>query len=76
MTIFDAMLDRSTGKPCITRRAWSFPTTKPLVAAVKLLPTDGPDGCIILSSARKDPCTGWTPSARDLIVDDWITVSL
>lgn len=76
MYIHEAMVSRSRDYPCLTRKAWDYITEKPMAAAVKILPTDGPDGCVVLSASSKIPRYGWQPTAEDLVADDWKTVRL
>lgn len=76
MYIHEAIQSRSPDKPYITRESWEYITDKPVAAAVKILPTDSPDGCVVESVSRKNPCRGWQPTAGDLMADDWKTVGL
>ena len=76
MLIHEAIITRTPEKPFIRRRAWSYLTSKPVAAVIKIQPTDSPDGCIIESVAAKSPRYGWQPTAGDLVADDWETVGL
>lgn len=74
MYIHEAVAEALECNAYITRKSWSHVTNKPCDAAVKILPTDTPDGCIIESVTRKNPCYGWRPGAEDLTANDWIVL--
>lgn len=76
MYIGEAIQARTAETPYITREAWLYPTKRPVAASVKILPTDSPDCCLILSATSKEPRRGWEPQAGDLVADDWIIVGL
>lgn len=75
MRIHEAINDTTREKPCIRRKAWEYPTAKPEVA-VKILPTNSPDCCVVLGVANKNPRKGWQPTAEDLVAEDWETVRM
>lgn len=70
--LHEALKSRTREKPYITRLGWQYITDQPTAAAVKILATDSPDCCIIMSVAGKNPCRGWQPTAGDLMADDWV----
>lgn len=74
MYIHEAVRKAEEDNAYITRVSWSYITNKPCEAAIKILPTNTPDCCIIESVTRRNPCCGWRPKAGDLIADDWIVV--
>lgn len=76
MFIHEAIAARSSDKPYITRESWSYITDSPVSAAVKILPTNTPDCCVIMSINSKNPCRGWQPMAEDLVANDWKVVGL
>lgn len=75
MYIHEAIRSTTRNRPYIRRSAWNYPTTSPDVA-VKILPTDSPDCCLIISAIEKNPRRGWQPTTEDLIASDWETVGL
>lgn len=75
MNICEAIKIRTVEKPCIRRRAWDYPTSTPVIP-VKLLPTNSPDGCLIMGATNKNPRNGWQPTAEDLVAEDWETVRM
>lgn len=77
MYIHEAIKATSERKPFITRRAWKgIVTAEAHRTAIKIQPTDTPDGCIVESAATKHIRPGWMPRAEDLMADDWDAVSL
>ncbi len=72
--IHEAIAATTPREPYITRKSWgyTFGSGAPRGTAVKLLPTDSPDLCIVLSG-QCDTRRGWSPSREDLIADDWTT---
>lgn len=72
----EALRNTSRMKPYITRKSWAYPTENPTSAAIKILPTNSPDCCVIMSVSRGIPCRGWEPTAGDLMADDWEPVGL
>ena len=76
MYIHEAIMATNIKYPCITREAWARLSLVPYYDGIKLQPTNSPDGCIIMSDARDNPCNGWKPTAADLIADDWKVVRL
>ena len=76
MNIVEAMNARTPNQIYIMRKAWDYPTEggRNPEAAVKLLPTDSPNGCLICGVDEKIPRGRWQPTAGDLVADDWITV--
>lgn len=71
MFIQEAIKAAMLHKPYITRTAWNRLSTTP-GGGVKILPTDSPDGCIVVSDVKENRRHGWQPTAADLIADDWI----
>lgn len=76
MFIHEAINARTPDKPYITRRSWGYLTDVPVVAPIRIQPTDTPDCCIVEGTARRKPCRGWEPTAGDLTADDWDVVGL
>lgn len=75
MNIQEAIAATSKIKPFITRRAWrGVVTNESHKTAIKVQPTDTPDGCIIESAATKSLRPGWQPRAEDLMANDWESV--
>lgn len=74
MDIRTAILSRTADKPYITRKAWECITDHPCSACIRVLPTDGPDCCIMLSEYGRTPCRGWQPRREDLVADDWVLI--
>lgn len=75
MYIHEAIQATSIRQPYVRRRSWDYLTSEPVVA-VKIQPTNSPDGCVIVSTTEKKPRYGWQPTARDLVADDWEPVGL
>lgn len=75
MYINEAAMSVTPKRPFIRRKSWDYPTDKPTVA-IKILPTNSPDGCVIKSATEKNTRHGWQPTASDLIADDWETIGL
>lgn len=73
MYIHEAIKARTEIKPFITREKWCYRTGQPCKAAVKIQPTDSPDGCVVRSVTGRD-CPRWQPTTDDLTADDWKTV--
>lgn len=71
MYIHEAIAAISSKTPYIARKAWECITDHSCGACIKVLPTDGPDCCIILSEYARTPFRGWQPQRGDLIADDW-----
>ena len=59
----------------ITRKAWQYPYSAPAYegAAIKIMPTNSPDCCLICGVNENKPRRRWQPTAEDLIAEDWIT---
>ncbi|WP_071428248.1 Thoeris anti-defense Tad2 family protein [Merdimmobilis hominis] len=75
MYIHEAVASCGLEKPFITRKRWMYLTPNPCKGApVKIQPTNSPDGCIVESVTGKIPHRRWTPTAEDLVADDWILV--
>lgn len=70
MYLHQAVEAAMEGRMCVRRRAWDYPTSKPVIS-VKILPTNSPDGCVILGAAHQIPRSGWQPTAEDLTAEDW-----
>lgn len=75
VNIVEAVKIAMETRMCIRRRCWDYPTSKPMIA-VKILPTNSPDGCVLLGVAHQIPRNGWQPNAEDLVAEDWETVRL
>lgn len=75
MFIHEAVLATTPKNPYIKRKAWGYVTTTPHVA-IKLQPTDSPDGCVLHSITEPNPRRGWQPTAGDLVADDWVVIGL
>ena len=74
MHIHEAILNTTSKMPFITRRAWAMAAIERPI--IKILPTNTPDCCVMVSSYSKHgPCRGWQPCADDLKADDWVTCS-
>lgn len=76
MLIHEAIRSTTQEKPFIARKIWDYPTAARCQSAARILPTDSPDGCIVLTASRETPCPGWMPTAGDLLADDWHPVGL
>lgn len=74
MNIIEAIAQTGSGMNYITRAAWRHALPFRTTAAVKVLPTDSPEGCLLLSCAL-EKYTPWQPRLEDLIADDWRPVS-
>ena len=71
MTIIEAIKSRSRDKGMsITRRAWGYPHGLP-GPAIKLTPTDPPDGFVVISACTSATRPGWEPRTEDILADDW-----
>ena len=73
MYIHEAIKARTEEKPYITRESWNYSTSVWYNAAIKIMPTNTPDCCVIDSFATKNPGCRWNPTADDLTADDWVT---
>lgn len=73
MTISEAIKARDRKHPYIRRKSWEYPINK-IDSPLRILPTDSPDGCIVLSPLSEARCNGWMPTAADLGADDWEVV--
>lgn len=80
MNICEALRARTAAKPGIRRRAWDYQLTvgnekRPMVmkATFRIIPTNTPDGCLIDSLTDTGLRAGWSPTAADLLADDWET---
>ena len=72
MTIVEAMRKVTPEWPLIARKAWFFPYNAPRHETVMVRPMNGARGCLLEEGDRfKSP---WTPTAEDLLADDWCTV--
>lgn len=72
VNIVEAIKATDASHPYIRRKAWNYPTPTPGGAAVKILPTDSPDCCVV--SSRVCPSRSaprWNPAREDLIAEDW-----
>ena len=74
MYVHEAIASTTHKNPFITRLAWDMAgLDRPIV---KILPTNTPDCCLIVSDfSTHGPCRGWEPAAKDLIADDWYVCS-
>lgn len=71
MYIHEAIANTSSQKPFITRKAWILESAEHPI--MKILPTNTPDCCVMVSSYSKHgPCRGWQPMSDDLKANDWI----
>lgn len=75
MNICEAVKARTNEQPYITRASWNYPTNVWCKAAIKIMPTDTPDCCVIESITNNNPCRGWMPTAEDLTADDWVLIT-
>lgn len=75
MHIHEAIAATTRQEPFITRKAWEYITSKPCACAIKIQPTNSPDGCIVESVNSAIPICGWQPTAEDLTADDWYSVA-
>lgn len=72
MLIHEAIAATGKGARFIRRKSWSYITQPPCDgSAMKLMPTDSPDGFVIHSVARSTPVAGWQPKREDLLATDW-----
>lgn len=53
---------------CVRRKCWPYSPVK--WTGAKIVPLDTPSGCIAISPNINDE--KWTPSAADLVADDWV----
>lgn len=74
MYIYEAIKSTTPQTPYITRKSWCYLTDRPCPAAVKILPTNSPDGCVVKSVSADKSRRGWQPSADDLTASDWVLV--
>lgn len=72
MNISEAIKARTIEKQYITRELWQAELWP--ASDLKVLPTNTPDCCVLISQASRGPCRGWQPQAEDLCADDWIVV--
>lgn len=76
MTIIDALKTRSEKAGWfITREEWNrghvtIDDISPNFAGIAVLPTNSPDGFVIVSSYSSPKA--WNPTINDLLADDWI----
>lgn len=71
MLIHEAIAARSADKPYITRRRWSDMGDNFSFPHVKIMPTNSPDCCVVISRDKRATGRGWQPTMDDLIADDW-----
>lgn len=70
MHIHEAIANTNSKTPFITRTAWLLVDEN--IPAVRLLPTNTPHCCLIVSDySSNSPTRGWQPRAEDLVADDW-----
>lgn len=75
MYLHEAIKARTADTPYIARANWRDEISPWKHLNIRILPTNSPDCCIILSHSRKqDFSRGWEPTAEDLTADDWIVV--
>lgn len=72
MLIHEAIAATTKVDRFIRRKSWGYLTHHPCPGgAVKIMPTNSPDGCVIYSVARTSPVAGWQPKMEDLVATDW-----
>lgn len=75
MYIHEAIKAMKEGRhplPCIRRKCWPYSQLGiDDSTSVKIIPTNGPDLCIIHSKTVAGVRAGWQPCKDDLIADDW-----
>lgn len=71
MLIHEAIAARSADKLYIARRSWHSIGDLSYIPRVRILPTNSPDCCVVISRDKRDSATGWQPTMDDLIADDW-----
>lgn len=74
MTILEALSERTERIPYITRGKWNKGYVYQNITetcAVKLLPTNSPDGCVVVSADSEPEIRTWQPIEEDLTADDW-----
>ena len=74
MYIHEAVATALERNACIMRKSWNHVTSKPCDAAIKIWPTNTPDGCIVESVTINNLYSGWKPRAEDVTANDWITL--
>lgn len=78
MDIFEAVKIRNEKNGLyITRKKWDYPyptARRDPEPAIKIMPTDSPDGCVIYGVNEQIPRRRWYPTAEDLAAQDWLTV--
>ena len=70
MYIHEAVQSTSLKHPYITRSSWDRLSPEPS-GGIKIMPTDSPDGCIVISDVKDGRRRGWQPTAADLAANDW-----
>ena len=76
-TMLAALVKRTAMEPHITRTAWNdgYYFTNPMASCgIKLLPTNSPDGCRIISADNLATVRIWSPRLEDLTATDWMPV--
>lgn len=74
MNILEAVQSTDESKPFIARKAWfhkfMLRDAKGSGSTHKVIPTNSPSGCILMSPL--EGCKGaWSPTKADLLADDW-----
>lgn len=72
MNIVEAMKARDRYHPFITRKVWLNVVSDTAEPALRIQPTDTPEGCLFYGLTKKTPAAGWQPRAEDLLADDWM----
>lgn len=70
MFIHEAIQSVTLRTPYISRTSWDRLSPEPF-GGIKIMPTDSPDCCIIVSDVDEKRRRGWRPTAADLAADDW-----
>lgn len=69
MQIHEATAAALEGRCCMTRLKWHYAGFY-----CRVMPTNTPDLCILLSRAARHASRGWQPTAEDLLADDWLLI--
>lgn len=73
MTIIKALQATTPAMPCIARRAWFFPGSTATDESWRVYPMNGTP-CRVKKTGRYHWDRPWSPTAEELLADDWVTV--
>lgn len=72
MYIHEAIKSTTDDKPYIVREQWDGEAGIWRHLNVKILATNTPECCFVVSASHYTPRSRWNPDKDDLIADDWI----